>query len=168
VTLRKAFAVAATVVILGAQAWVIFPPGWGRPHYWPFIDYPMYSGSFHQGDSLVRQELRATPCGAPGAAVPLHIDSLPLEPWQYWPMLGRLAASPDPAPLLDTLGRFSRFALHRNPCALELWRQVLVIGPHGVRLEDTVWRRFRAWPLRPDSGSGGGGGGGVSPPGSRH
>ena len=159
---RKAFAITAVVVVLGFQAWTIFPPGWGRPHYWPFVDYPMYSGAYHVGDSVVHRELRATPCGAPGAPVTLDIDSFPMEPWRLWSMIDRLAASPAPAPILDTVGRLTRSAIHRNPCALAIWQQVVVVRRQGVRLDDTTWRQFRAWPLGPDSARGG-----VSPPGER-
>ena len=151
-TLRKAFAVACVIVVLGAQARTLFPPGYpAQNRYWPFLNYPMYSDAHRLGDSIVRHELRAMPCGASAATLTLPFDSLRMEPWVFWNMLDRLAVSSSPRPLLDTLARLTRSTIHQDPCAFELWRQSLIVGRRGVKLEQTPWVKYRVWPLGADS-----------------
>jgi hypothetical protein len=149
---RKAFAVGCIVFVLGAQAWTILPPG-GRPRmrHWPFLDYPMYSAAHHVGDSIALDELRAVHCGAPDSAQPVPASALRLELGRYWQMLHRLSSSPAPAPLLDTLARLTRSFVGTDVCALQVWRQVLVVEPRGVRGEDHPWVNFGEWTIPPGS-----------------
>jgi len=150
---RKAFAIGCIAFILGAQAWTIFPPGRApRNRYWPFLDYPMYGNAHHRGDSIVLQDLRAVRCDSPDTAVIIPASALRVQQWRYWTMLDRLAHSPDGEPMLDTLGYLTHSAAQADVCALEVWRQVLVVERRGVRLEDHPWIRFRRWTIGPDSG----------------
>ena len=151
-TLYKACAIACIVAVLGMQAVNISPGYPAKNHYWPFMNYPMYSDAHHLGEAIVRHELHAAACNGPGTARTLGWEELRVEPFIYWGMLDRLAASSAPGGLLDTLARVSRTTIHLDPCALELWRQALVIGRRGVRIEDAPWVKIRAWRAVPGSG----------------
>ena len=150
---RKAFAVGCIVVILGAQAWTILPPG-GRPRerHWPFLDYPMYSPAHYAGDSIILQELRAVRCDTLDTPLIIQNSVLHVDLGRYWMMVDRLTGTPEPEATLDTLGYLTRSAVHADVCALEVWRQVLVVEQRGVRLDDHPWVRFRRWMIKPDSG----------------
>jgi hypothetical protein len=150
---RKALAVGCIVVVLAAQAWTIFPPGGApRERHWPFLDYPMYSNARHLGDSIILQELRAVRCDTLHTRLTIQHSTLHIDLGWYWAMVDRLARSPETGPIVDTLSRLTRSATHADICALEVWRQVLVVEQRGVRLEDHPWVRFREWTLPPDSG----------------
>lgn len=150
---RKAFAVSCIIVILGAQAWTIFPPG-GRPRerHWPFLDYPMYSSAHYPGDSVILQEVRAVPCDTLHSRLTVDVSALHIDLGRYWAMVNRIARAPGRDPTLDTLGSLMRSAIHADVCALEVWRQVLIVERRGVRLDDHPWVRVREWTIKPDSG----------------
>ena len=149
---QKAFAVACIVLVLGLQAWTIFPPGSrSRDRHWPFLNYPMYSRANHRGDSVVMSELRAVPCGRPDTTLPVRASVLRIELGRYWDMMRRLSRPDTPQRLLDTLSRLTRAGIPVDVCGVELWRQVLILEQRGVRLEESPWTRFRQWTIEPDS-----------------
>ena len=148
----KAFAVACIVVVLGAQAAVVFPPGkQARNRYWPFLNYPMYSAANHLGDSLVYLELRAVPCDMPDSTLPVPATTLHVNLGRYRQMLNGLTRSPRREVKLDTIRRLTESGMRRNVCALELWRQVFFVERRGVRIEDRPWVRYARWKVGPDS-----------------
>jgi len=148
----KAFAVACIVLVLGAQAALIFPPGkQPRNQYWPFLNYPMYSPAKHLGDSLILPELRAVPCDMPDSTLHVPATTLHVDLGRYWQMLNGLTRSPRREAMLDTLSRLTQSGMHENVCALELWRQVVVVEQRGMRVEDRAWVRYARWEVGPDS-----------------
>lgn len=150
--LRKAFAITCIVVVLGAQARVLFPRG-ARPHewHWPFLDYPMYSSAHHLGDSLIRNELRAVPCDRPDSTIALSVTALHIDLGRYWALLDQLARSPTAQAHAESLRPLLEAATDARLCSLELWRQIFVVERSGVGTDDRPWVRFRRWPLAPDS-----------------
>jgi hypothetical protein len=149
----KAFAVACIVLVLGAQAALIFPPGkQPRNRYWPFLNYPMYSPAKHLGDSLILPELRAVPCDIPDSSLPVPATTLHVDLGRYWQMLQGLTRPPRREAMLDTLSRLTQSAMHGNVCALELWREVFVVDQRGVRVEDRASVKYARWEIGPSSG----------------
>ena len=147
-TLRRACAIVVIISVLGVQAWTMLPPGsppQGR--YWPFMDYPMYATARRVGDSLVRYDLRVDTC-EPGAE-PMSTSSRDLRLGQSrLPHLLAMAARPstdrDQRPLAaaDTIRILVR-RVEPRVCAVQIWRQILVMTAAGMRDLDRPWDLIR-------------------------
>jgi len=150
--------------VLSLQSYAIFSTTNYNNWYWPFVNYPMYSSSFHAGESFLRVELRAIPCDSPRDVFRLGEDDLHLK-WLHFSTLVHKSAAvrrPDldtePQPgsesTTEPLLHFITTYVPRRVCRVQVWRQRYTIGPRGLEYPGQPWEIAREWVLTPP-GSGG-------------
>lgn len=159
--LRKAFAVAVSTAILGAQSGAVVL---GSDYYWPFIDYPMYSRAAHVGDAVARYELRGLSCDASRQSFVISNNALRLGPYRFENFLRAVAArqsadsqrrssvqAADRA--AQYLSELIELQIERPVCAVQVWEQSLLIGdklPQGFAVP---WKLMHEWQVADDGGS---------------
>jgi hypothetical protein len=150
--------------VLSLQSYAVFSTTDYNNWYWPFVNYPMYSNSFHAGESFLRVELRAVPCDSPRDAFRLGEDDLHLK-WLHFSRLVHKSAAvrradldTEPQPGSDSttepLLHFIATYVPRHVCRVQVWRQRFTIGPRGLEYPGQPWEIAREWVLAPP-GSGG-------------
>lgn len=136
--LRKAYAGAIIVGVLGIQFWTIVPDGtFHHWWYWPFLNYPMYSGARHPGEEYVRYELWAGPVGRPELLRPISQRELHLTTLVHGQAL-RVATNRD-GPVIygheESASEFiSRLVAQRMPAEsirLQIWEERWRSGATG-------------------------------------
>jgi hypothetical protein len=149
--------------VLSLQSYAIFSTTSYNNWYWPFVNYPMYSSSFHAGESFLRVELRAVPCDSPGDVFRLTEDDLHLK-WRHFIMLVHKSATvrradldtelqPGSEPTTEALLHFIATYVPRHVCRVQVWRQRYTIGPGGLELPGQPWEIAQEWVLTlPGSG----------------
>lgn len=144
--LPKAIAAAYVLAVLALQAYVMVPPmNPLRGYYWPFVDYPMYSGAFHPGDRYMIHELRVIGCNG-GPARALAPADLGLEQKFYLLRLLRGIATNGPGAdqARETLTRVVRTRLPGS-CNAEVWEYAIELGSDGPLVDEAAWRRAYRW-----------------------
>jgi len=149
--------------VLSLQSYAIFSTTSYNDWYWPFVNYPMYSGSSHAGESFLRVELRAVPCDSPGDVFRLREDDLHLKWLHFMRLVHKSAAvrrvdlDREPQPGSDTtepLLHFIATYVPRPVCRVQVWRQRYTLGPRGLEYPGQPWEIAREWVLTPGASGG--------------
>lgn len=81
---------------------MILPPGRHGVWYWPFMEYPMYSGAHSAGESVMMRAIRISACG-PRAHRMIVTDSLGIPLVRYFALLNSVVSKHERAPERDSL-----------------------------------------------------------------
>lgn len=148
-TVQKAVAIAVIVFALAMQVAQMFPPGMPpNERFWPFIDWPMYSGSFHAGVPVSRQSVRVVPCDGTGTATEVTAYDMHMERFVFYTMMAAAADSGGRGEAMaDTLERLVERQWPHPACVLQVWQQTLVIRKQGLASLDEPWQLVRERPL---------------------
>jgi len=150
--------------VLSLQSYAVFSTTSYYNWYWPFVNYPMYSSSFHAGDSFLRVELRAVPCDSPRDVLRLGEDDLHLK-WIHFVRLVHTSAAvrradfdTEPQPgsesTTEPLLHFIATYVPRHVCRVQVWRQRYTIGPRGLEYPGQPWEIAQEWVLTPHRSGG--------------
>ena len=143
---KKSLVAAVVVSCLALQLHAIVRPAGAR--LWPFLDFPMYSDSYHEGDAVTMHELRGRSCGTAPAVSPIPASTLHLLPFRYRRMLRRIVA--DRPTAAELRGRFSNLvgtSVTPRPCALQVWERGVVVTRRGARPTNPQWQPIREWAI---------------------
>ena len=149
---RKALAIGVSACVLLSQAAEVVRPssGW----YWPFMDYPMYSGSHPAGATVYQNRFVVSPCDslAPPRVIPSR--TMGVKPFDFQHLLDLAAAIQERYPTSPesrdwAIAELSRLALIRvdgDNCGAGVEVRRHRIDPvAGYR--EPLWEPVRAWPL---------------------
>jgi hypothetical protein len=135
--------------VLPLQAHAIFSTMGYNNHYWPFVNYPMYSNPYRVGESFSVAELRAVPCDNPRDTFLLGEDDLHLKWVHFHGLVHSIADAPradvanEPHPRIEsaakTLLHFITKYVPRPVCRVQVWRQRYTIGPRGLQYPGQPW-----------------------------
>lgn len=157
--LRKFYAVVIIAGVLGAQFWMIVPRRWEQAWYWPFMNYPMYSGARYPGDEFSRYELWAGPAGEPELLRFVPNRELHLTSAKYALAL-RMATRRD-GPIVyggdesasDFVSRLVAGLMPDRPLRLQIWEHTWTLGRGGVEDRAGVRKLEREWTLACERGA---------------
>jgi hypothetical protein len=145
--------------VLALQGYAIFATMSDNNHYWPFINYPMYSYPHRAGESFFVVELRAVPCDNPRDAFRLGEDDLHLTWLRFRGLVygsadvRRADVVNEPHPGSESAAKallhFITTYVPRPVCRLQVWRQRHTIGPRGLQYPGQPWEIAREWILTP-------------------
>jgi hypothetical protein len=163
--LAKLFATAFCGGVIAFQLYAILSPLRHRNaylnHYWPFLNYPMYSDAHRLGESLSSLALWAVPCGTGAKPVPVSSAELRVKWGPFTRLLSQAANIPSgrrtiPPEVVEAaarqLGHFVATRLAIPVCTVQVWRRTYTITHEGFEHADTTWHVAAEWPLtRADS-----------------
>lgn len=102
VRLKKFLLSVVIAAVLGLQLWIILPPGRHGVWYWPFMEYPMYSGAHTAGESVMMRDIRISGCG-PQAHRSIVTDTLNIPFVRYSALLNSVVSKNERTPERDSL-----------------------------------------------------------------
>jgi hypothetical protein len=144
--IKKSLVVAVIVTCLALQLHAIVRPAGAR--LWPFLDFPMYSESHHEGKAIKTHELRGRSCGATPVVSTIPSSSLHLPPFRYRRILRRIVAGrASAADLRRSLSYLVGASVAPRPCALQIWERGLVVTRRGARPRNPQWYPAREWEI---------------------
>ena len=146
----KLLAAVYCVGVLVAQAWVIWPTTRSRAYYWPFIDYPMYSWSFDQGERISHARLMLLPCDPTGSPAEMTFQDAHLTRHEFQDRVLRAAGARNASAEAARRARISLATLahEHGPvaiCRMEVWMQFFRIGANGLELPGSEWTPSVGW-----------------------
>ena len=146
----KLFAAVYCVGVLAAQAWVIWPTTRSRAYYWPFIDYPMYSWSFDQGERISHARLMLQPCDRTRSPAEMTFREAHLTRYAFRDRVLRAAGAGNASAEDARRARISLARLaHEHgsvpTCRMEVWMQSFRIGARGLELPGSAWTPSVGW-----------------------
>lgn len=128
--LRRVFVVSFLAAVIGVQAFIAIPPGRHHSWFWPFMDYPMYSGAHHEGEEVSFHRLEGTPCDGVEPVALTNTD-LGILWFTFQDLLSTSAREGrDPGGRLTTL---LEDALGGTLCGARVYQRTVVVGrlPEG-------------------------------------
>lgn len=136
--IQKALAACFCAGVLAAQVGTM---GWwlrSKGHYWPFIDYPMYSHEHSPGDTLNFLHVRLVPCGPGVSSREVNASDLRLS----YPIFNRLiehvaAGKPDAATDLREVVEKAQ----PGNCTIQVWDKAYIVGKTGLEIPGLPLRR---------------------------
>lgn len=144
---KKILASAVTIAVLGLQLWIIVPPGRHGGWYWPFVDYPMYSGAHKATDSVMRVALRVRKChrNAPWSLV---TDSLGIPLTRFQELLYAAISRRNHSARDSSISILNQ-SIARRPadrgCSAEILTQAIPLATFDWTARAEPWTQALAW-----------------------
>jgi len=146
-SLKKISTSMLILAVLGVQLWVIIPPGSHGDWYWPFVEYPMYSGAHKATDSVVMVALRVRKCGSGSPPVTVT-DSLGIPLIRFEGLLKSAISHRDPAGRAASISILNESIARSHTdrgCSAQIMTQSIPLATFDWTAPAAPWTLALAW-----------------------